>query len=141
VPASPMSFCGLPMMILLTHSLNNNTSNPIRQNSTWLKGADKGPAAIIEASKYLELYDIETDSEVYKRVFLLQNLSVRLPSILLKKTDTQLRISQRQQTCSDLGGDIRFPVGVNKVYAKHYKDLSILHLDAHADRIHIGDPL
>ena len=35
--------------------------------STWVKGADKGPAAIIEASANMELYDIETDSEVYKR--------------------------------------------------------------------------
>ena len=30
--------------------------------STWLKGADKGPAAILEASANMELYDIETDS-------------------------------------------------------------------------------
>ena len=35
--------------------------------STWLKGAGKGPAAIIEASANMELYDIETDSEVYKK--------------------------------------------------------------------------
>src|SRR4030065_1959230 len=35
--------------------------------STWLKGADKGPAAILEASANMELYDIETDSEVYKK--------------------------------------------------------------------------
>ena len=35
--------------------------------STWVKGADKGPSAIIEASVNMELYDIETDSEVYKK--------------------------------------------------------------------------
>ncbi|MBN2313780.1 MAG: arginase family protein, partial [Sedimentisphaerales bacterium] len=35
--------------------------------STWMKGADKGPDAIIEASANMELYDIETDSEVYKK--------------------------------------------------------------------------
>src|SRR4030042_6564326 len=39
---------------------------PFDHTSTWLKGADKGPAAIIEASAHMELYDIETDSEVYK---------------------------------------------------------------------------
>ena len=32
----------------------------------WLKGADKGPRAILEASPNMEFYDIETDSEVYK---------------------------------------------------------------------------
>lgn len=35
--------------------------------STWQKGADKGPEAIIQASSNLEFYDIETDFEVYKK--------------------------------------------------------------------------
>ena len=38
---------------------------PYDGTSTWLKGADKGPQAILEASANMELYDIETDSEVY----------------------------------------------------------------------------
>lgn len=32
---------------------------------SWLQGAAKGPKAIIDASKQVELYDIETDTEVY----------------------------------------------------------------------------
>ncbi|PIS03779.1 agmatinase, partial [Candidatus Peregrinibacteria bacterium CG10_big_fil_rev_8_21_14_0_10_44_7] len=36
---------------------------PYDGTSTWIKGADKGPGAIIEASMNMELYDIETDSE------------------------------------------------------------------------------
>jgi arginase family enzyme len=40
---------------------------PYDGTSTWMKGADKGPAAIIEASAHMELYDIDTDSEVYKQ--------------------------------------------------------------------------
>ena len=39
---------------------------PYDQTSTWLKGADKGPAALIGASANIELSDIETDSEVDK---------------------------------------------------------------------------
>ncbi|HPS28063.1 MAG TPA: arginase family protein, partial [Bacteroidales bacterium] len=39
---------------------------PYDGTSTWIKGADKGPAAILEASANMELYDIETDSEVFK---------------------------------------------------------------------------
>jgi agmatinase len=34
--------------------------------STYQKGADKGPNAFLDAAENLELYDIETDSEVYK---------------------------------------------------------------------------
>src|SRR3990172_3566921 len=38
---------------------------PYDETSTWMKGSDKGPDAIIEASRNMYLYDIETDSEVY----------------------------------------------------------------------------
>ncbi len=38
---------------------------PYDGTSTWIKGADKGPSAIIEASSNLELCDISTDSQVY----------------------------------------------------------------------------
>ncbi len=38
---------------------------PYDGTSTWIKGADQGPRAILEASAQLELYDIETDTEVY----------------------------------------------------------------------------
>ncbi len=37
---------------------------PYDGTSTWIKGADNGPDAIIEASENMELYDIETDSVV-----------------------------------------------------------------------------
>ena len=40
---------------------------PYDGTSTWIKGADKGPAAMFEASTKLEFYDIETESEVYKQ--------------------------------------------------------------------------
>jgi len=39
---------------------------PYDGTSTWIKGADKGPRAIIEASANMETYDIDTDSEVHK---------------------------------------------------------------------------
>ena len=43
--------------------------------STWQRGADIGPQAFLEASENMELYDIETDSEVYKEgVFLADEL-------------------------------------------------------------------
>ena len=39
---------------------------PYDGSSTWMKGADKGPEALLEASANMEVYDIETDSEVHK---------------------------------------------------------------------------
>ena len=50
---------------------------PYDGTSTWGKGADKGPDAFLEASENMELYDIETDSEVYKRgIYLLDPIVV-----------------------------------------------------------------
>ena len=40
---------------------------PYDETSTWIKGADKGPDAIIEASGNMELYDIETESQVFEK--------------------------------------------------------------------------
>ena len=40
---------------------------PYDGTSTWVKGANKGPEAILKASYNLEFYDIETDSEVFRQ--------------------------------------------------------------------------
>ena len=40
---------------------------PYDGTSTYGKGADKGPDAILDASENMELYDIETESEVYEK--------------------------------------------------------------------------
>lgn len=108
---------------------------PFDKTSTWLKGADKGPAAIIEASRYLELYDIETDTEVYKKgIFTAGPVHAASSSVLLKKTAvTVSRYLNDNKLVVTLGGDHSVSIGVIKSYAKHYKNLSVLHLDAHAD--------
>ncbi|RPJ08037.1 MAG: hypothetical protein EHM28_05365, partial [Spirochaetaceae bacterium] len=40
---------------------------PYDATSSWNKGADKGPAALIRASEQVEYYDIETNSLPYVR--------------------------------------------------------------------------
>lgn len=136
MPAVPMSFCELPG----DDSAYAQASTiilpiPFDKTSTWLKGADKGPAAIIEASKYLELYDIETDSEVYKKgIFTAKPIHAASPSVLLRKADAAVsRYLNDDKLVVTLGGDHSVSIGVIKAYAKHYRNLSLLHLDAHAD--------
>ena len=46
---------------------------PYDGTSTWQKGADKGPEAFLNASENMELYDIETRTEVYKQGVFLAN--------------------------------------------------------------------
>ena len=47
---------------------------PYDGTSTWGKGADKGPDAFLEASENMELFDIETRSEVYKKGIYLERM-------------------------------------------------------------------
>lgn len=132
----PSCFCGLsnedsdytraPVVILPV---------PFDKTSTWLKGADKGPAAIIEASRYLEFYDIETDSEVFRKgIFTAKPVHSSSPSDLIKKTDSTVsKYLKDNKLVVSLGGEHSISIGAIKSYARHYKGLSVLHLDAHAD--------
>jgi len=131
-----LSFCGLP-----NRSSDYARSSvvilpvPFDKTSTWMKGADKGPAAIIEASRYLEFYDIETDSEVLKKgVFTARPIRSASSSELIKKTSSMVsQYLKDGKLVVTLGGEHSVSIGVIKSYAEHYKNLSILHLDAHAD--------
>jgi agmatinase len=136
MPTHTSRFCGLPendaeyaraSIVILPV--------PFDKTSTWLKGADKGPAAIIEASRYLEFYDIETDSEVLRRgIFTAGPVNSSSASILLKKTDSAVsKYLKDNKFVVALGGEHSISTGVIKAHARHYEDLSVLHLDAHAD--------
>ncbi|MBA4389501.1 MAG: agmatinase [Syntrophus sp. (in: bacteria)] len=134
--SSPPGFCGLPNNKTdYTQALTVILPVPFDKTSTWLKGADKGPAAIIEASSYLEFYDIETDSEVFKKgIFTAKPIDAVSSPALIKKTDSAVsKYLQDNKLVVTLGGEHSVSIGVIKSYTEHYEDLSILHLDAHAD--------
>jgi agmatinase len=108
---------------------------PFDKTSTWLKGADKGPRAIIEASPYLESYDIETDSEVFKKgIYTARAVNAATSAAMIKKTDAAVSgYLKDNKFVVILGGEHSVSMGPIKAYSGHYRDLSILHLDAHAD--------
>lgn len=136
MPKHSVGFCGVP-----STPADYDTASiivlpiPFDKTSTWQKGADKGPAAIIEASQYLEFYDIETDSEVLnKGIFTALPIRAASSDTLIKKIDSAVsRYFADNKFVVALGGEHSVSVGVIQSYAKQYKDLSILHLDAHAD--------
>jgi agmatinase len=136
MPKHPLSFCGLP-----NHEADYERAPtvilpvPFDKTSTWQKGADKGPAAILEASANLEFYDIETDSEVLKKgIYTAKPIHAASSSALIKKTDSEVsRYLKDGKLVVTLGGEHSVSIGVLKSYARHCKNLSVLHLDAHAD--------
>lgn len=109
---------------------------PYDRTSTWLKGADKGPAAIIEASGNMELYDIETDSEVYKKgIFTDAPLDNNItPEVLVEKVRQKVRSwLDDNKFVVVIGGEHSVSIGSAAAHCEKYKDISVLQLDAHSD--------
>ena len=109
---------------------------PYDETSTWLKGADKGPAAILPASANMELYDIETGSEVYRRgIFTAEPVTEkRTPEAMVAAV--RERVSgclEREQFVVTVGGEHSVAIGAVQAHAARYPDLCVLQLDAHAD--------
>lgn len=111
-------------------------SIPYDGTSTWGKGADRGFERFLEAAENMELYDIETDTEVYKKGIHI------LPEILEKSTPEKvfkevyhntLRIIQRGKFPTFFGGEHSISIGIIKAFYETYPDITILQLDAHAD--------
>lgn len=104
--------------------------------STWGKGADKGPEAIIEASANMELYDIETDSEVYKQgIFTETPIGGEISTIEMNEAvieNVEYYIDNGKFTVV-IGGEHSVSFGAIKAHAKKYGDLTVLQLDAHSD--------
>ncbi len=104
--------------------------------STWMKGADEGPNAIIEASANMELYDIETDSEVYRRgIFTEEAIGGKITTremVDAVHDAVQYYLEEGKFTVI-IGGEHSVSVGAIKAYAGQYEKLTVLQLDAHAD--------
>lgn len=109
---------------------------PFDLTSSWLKGADKGPAAIIEASSNMELFDAETGKEVYKKgIFtekpVIADNTSRMVEQVKKKIQEHLAENRFPVT---VGGEHSVSIGAFLAFARQFDRVSILHLDAHSDR-------
>ncbi len=104
--------------------------------STWIKGADKGPTAIIEASANMELYDIETDSEVYRKGIYTEDAITReitTTEMINAVNGTVQYYLEKNKFTVVIGGEHSVSIGSIKAHAEHYANLTVLQLDAHAD--------
>lgn len=108
---------------------------PFDLTSSWRKGSDKGPQAIINSSHYVELYDIETDFEVYQHgIHTLESIQARNSRQMIDKVKQKIQSLLRDNKfVVTLGGEHTVSLGVIEAHLKHYSQLSILHLDAHTD--------
>ncbi|PJA74869.1 agmatinase [bacterium CG_4_9_14_3_um_filter_65_15] len=119
---------------------------PYDGTSTWQKGADKGPQAILAASAHMELYDIETDSEPWRFGI------VTLPAVTAGPDPESMLAAVRDaarveitagRTVVGLGGEHSVSLGLIQACAEAHPGLSVLQMDAHSDTraSYAGSPL
>lgn len=109
---------------------------PYDETSTWMKGADKGPEAVLEASVNLEFYDVETSSEAHlKGIHTIDPVGEKeTPEKLVKAVhDTILSLLGEKKFPVIIGGNHTVSIGAIKAFSENFEKLTILQLDAHAD--------
>jgi agmatinase len=110
---------------------------PLEQTTSYMKGTADGPRALIEASHQVEFFDDELKIETYRRGI------ATLPPMKFKKDEPEkaVRLIEKQvgellgenKRLAMIGGEHTVTVGAVRAYRKRFPDLSVLHLDAHAD--------
>ena len=111
---------------------------PYDATSSWVKGADKGPAALLRASAHVEWFDIETRSEVHRRgIATLDPIEcddATTPETVADRVrDTVGGLFDRGVFPVLLGGEHSVSIGAIQAAADRFDDLCVLQIDAHGD--------
>lgn len=123
-------YCAFESSAVLLQSI------PFDGTSTWGKGADLGFDSFLEAAENMELYDIETNSEVYKKgIHILPTIGEdNSPEDVFKKVYQSTKgLLEQNKFLTFFGGEHSISIGILKAFYEKYPDITILQLDAHAD--------
>jgi len=132
------NFAGLPPAYSDFKS-SRVTVLPVPYDSTteWHSGTRNGPRSIIDASYYLEWYDIELGRELYSMGI---NTLPNLEPVLDSPEAMAGRVYSAAESLLDegkfivmLGGEHSISYGSIKAFSEKFADFSVLQLDAHAD--------
>ncbi len=111
---------------------------PYEHTSSYLQGSSKGPAAIVNASQFVEFYDEETDKEVVNEVGIATLAALDFEGRVDKDAIDYIeqetsRLLNDNKFVVSLGAEHTVTYGFVKAFAKKYPDLTVLQLDAHSD--------
>ncbi len=108
---------------------------PFDKSVSWQKGAAKGPQAILAASSQVELYDIDTETEVYtKGIFTHSPIKAKTSQKMITEAYQKItKFLHDQKFVVSVGGDHSVAIGPIFAHSDFFQDISVLHLDAHAD--------
>ncbi|MEN3323079.1 agmatinase [Mariniflexile soesokkakense] len=119
---------------------------PFDGTSTIQKGACKGPEAFLKASKNMELYDIETDTEVYQQGIYLTDAieGEESPEVLIEAVhQTTKKYIKKNKFVTIFGGEHSVSIGTIRAFNEMFPSLTVLHIGAHANlrKSHSGSAL
>ena len=118
---------------------------PFERTVSYGGGTKNGPAAILQASHFVETYDRESNSEPY-------TICIHTAGAVLPEKKPEKMIAVIEKKVAELINARKFPVilggehtlSIGTIYGalKKYPDLSVLHFDAHTDMRskYQGDP-
>ena len=111
---------------------------PLERTTSYEHGTRNGPAAILAASRNMELYDEELELEPYKEIGIhtlpaIDTADGTLDEVITEIFTAQLGLLEDQKFTVALGGEHSLTPPLVSATAKKYKDLSVLQIDAHAD--------
>ncbi|MBN2283260.1 MAG: agmatinase [Deltaproteobacteria bacterium] len=110
---------------------------PYDLTSTYMAGSRKGPAAILEASANMELFDDELRKETFRAgIHTLPPLEAdaRGPGFMVERVQKAVEeILDGDRVPILLGGEHSVTIGAVHAMKERYPSISVLHLDAHAD--------
>ncbi|MDC0445747.1 agmatinase [Candidatus Pelagibacter sp.] len=100
-------------------------------------GTKNGPKEIIKASHQVELYDEELNCEPYKKIGIKTlrpfKIDRNIRKALSKMSNINKEILDKKLFPMTLGGEHSITPGCLAPFVKKYKDICLLHFDAHAD--------
>jgi agmatinase len=109
---------------------------PYDGTSTWQKGADKGPEAFLEASANMELFDLETRTEPFKKgIYLAPPVTENTTPEKMVETvyRTTKNYINQEKFVTVFGGEHSISIGTIKAFNECFEDLTVVQIDAHAD--------
>lgn len=134
----PMNFAGIEEAEFSAFETARVLILPVSYEGTvsFGTGTGAGARAIIDASRNMELYDEETDAEVYKVGIhtLAEFLPLETPAAMLDGLyqRTKELLTENKFLCM-LGGEHSVSGPVIRAHSEKFHNLSILQIDAHAD--------
>ncbi|WP_372756075.1 agmatinase [Mariniflexile sp.] len=109
---------------------------PFENANSVQKGSEKGPEAFLKASDNMELYDIETDTEVYQQgVFLADAIEENTSAEAMVDAVHQItkKYIKKNKFVTSFGSEHVVSIGTIRAFNEMFPSLTVLHIGAHAN--------